>query len=215
MTKPGRLWIHGDADFYRDPLTLKIKERFGWSGVIFFDAFLRGCKRSHPQGQVSYTSEEELVHFLGVADLMRVSCANHEWSITDFWRFMARRRPPMVRSWARDGRVMVTSCAWHEWEVSASSANHAERMRRSRAQKRDTNVARKNAEIEKEKEKEKERESVRGRGADSSSASPQGAETSSAKNGTGAEPAMNGSGRPDPAALVAMVAAIEAQQETQ
>jgi hypothetical protein len=210
VTKPGRQWIHADAGYYRDALVLRIKERFGWSGVVFFDAFLRGCKRSVPQGQVTYLSEEELVHFLGVADLPLVSCAGHAWTITEFWRFMARRRPAMVRSSTRDGLTMVTSCAWDEWEMSAASAAHAERMRRSRAQKRATNVAQTSHECAAEvggwrgEKKTVEGGVQRGESAGSASASAQGADASPAhKNGA--------AGRPDPSALVAMVAAMEAQ----
>ncbi len=217
MTKPGRQWIHGDADYYRDPLTLQIKKRFGWPGVIFFDAFLRGCKRSVPQGRVTYTSEEELIHFLGVADLVRVSCADDAWAITDFWRFLARRRPPMVTSRVVHGRVMVTSCAWDAWEMSATSAFDAERKRRSRAKKRPTNVRT----VPDESSGEVGvleggggsvgEGSVRGEGGPSL-ASPQGAESGPPKAKTnGAGRAKNGTGRPDPSTLVAMVSAIEAQ----
>ena len=218
MTKPGRQWIHADAGYYRDPLVLKIKERFGWSGVIFFDAFLRGCKRSVPQGQVVYVTEDELVHFLGVADLMRVSCDGHAWSISDFWRFLSRRRPSMVTSRRVDGRVVVTSCAWDAWEMSATRAFDAERKRRSRGQKRPTNVRTPSDESAWEVggwrgEKEVGGGSARG-DSDLSPASPQGAEARSQKtNGAGA--ATNGAGRPDPTALVAMVSAIESKTTDQ
>jgi len=212
MTKPGRQWIHADAGYYHDPLTLKIKERFGWAGVIFFDAYLRACKRSVPQGQLTYSSEDELIHFLGVADLSRVSCAGDAWTVSDLWRFLGRQRPPMVTSRRVHGRVMTSACAWDAWEMSALSASHAERMRRSREQKRGTNVQKRGTSAHGRLEVGGGRlevggGSVRGENGGSSPTSPQGAES---------EPkTKNGLGRPDPTALIAMVRAIETQTPDQ
>jgi hypothetical protein len=221
VTKPGRQWIHADAGYYSDPVVLKIKARFGWAGVIFFDAFLRACKRSVPQGQITYVSEDELVHFLGIADLSRVSCAGDAWTITELWRFLARQRPPMVTSRVVHGRVMASACAWDAWEMSALSASHAERMRRSRAEKRATNVPDRGTSAQGRLEVGGGRlevggGSVRGEGAGPAPASSQGADAVPAKsNGAGTAAATNGTGRPDPTSLIAMVATIESKNAAQ
>lgn len=215
MTKPGRQWIHADAGYYRDPLVLKIKERFGWAGVIFFDAFLRGCKRSVPQGQVVYVTEEELVHFLGVADLSRVSCAGDAWTITDMWRFLGRQRPPVVTSRRVHGRVMTSACAWDAWEMSAQRASDAERKRRSRDKKRPTNVGQTSDESAGEVggwrgEVGGWRGECEGGERPVPGLAPKGP-SPGRKKANGAATVANGKGRPDPTALLDMVAAIESK----
>lgn len=127
--KRGHQWIHFDAQF---PLRFghDLLDRFGPAGELLFILFLCGCKRSYPQGQVHYRTEEELRALLS-ADFDFVDNAGDKWSLETFWRWCGRRKVTSTR--ARGGRTYVTATRWDAWE-DERNAKSAERMRRSRAE---------------------------------------------------------------------------------
>lgn len=126
--RDGRQWIHFDVQF---PLKFghDLCERFGPAGELLFVLFLCAAKRSYPQGQIHYRTEEELRVILA-ADFDFVDNAGDKWSLETFWRWCGRRKVTSTR--ARGGRIYVTATRWNTWEDDRNSKN-AERMRRSRA----------------------------------------------------------------------------------
>lgn len=130
--KRGHQWIHFDAQF---PLKFghDLTVRFGPAGQLLFIHFLCACKRSYPQGQISYRTEDELRVLLGAYYAFEDD-AGDKWSLADFWRWCGRRKVTSTR--ARGGvnsRIYVTATRWDTWE-DERNAKQAERMRRSRAE---------------------------------------------------------------------------------
>jgi hypothetical protein len=125
----GRQWIHFDAQF---PLRFghDLTVRFGPAGQLLFIQFLCACKRSFPQGQISYRTEDEARVVLGAH--YRLSDADDKpWTLDEFWKWCGRRKKTRTR--ARGGRTYVIATRWDVWE-DARNAKNAERMRRSRAE---------------------------------------------------------------------------------
>ena len=81
----GKQWIHFDAQF---PIKFghDILERFGPAGQLLFIQFLCACKRSFPQGQISYRTEDELRVLLG-AHFDFVDRLGDKWGLNDFWKW--------------------------------------------------------------------------------------------------------------------------------
>ncbi len=130
--KRGHQWIHFDAQF---PLKLghDLQERFGPAGELLFILFLCACKRSYPQGQIHYRTEEEL-RVLLAADFDFVDNAGDKWTLEDFWRWCGRRKVTSTRArGAVSTRIYITATRWNTWEDDRNAKN-AERMRRSRAE---------------------------------------------------------------------------------
>lgn len=131
----GKQWIHMDAQF---PLKLghDMLERFGPAGQLLFIQFLCACKRSFPQGQIHYRTEEEL-RVLLFAHFDFVDRAGDKWTVEEFWRWCGRRKVTSTRT--RGGRLYVTATRWDAWEddFNASErrnkASERQRKRRSAA----------------------------------------------------------------------------------
>ena len=124
----GRQWIHFDAQF---PLKFghDLCERFGPAGELLFILFLCGCKRTYPQGQMTYRTEEELRVVLG-AHFDFVDQAGDKWSLDEFWRWCGKRK--VTRTKTLKTRKYVTATRWNTWEDDRNSKER-ERKRRSRA----------------------------------------------------------------------------------
>jgi hypothetical protein len=134
--KNGRQWIHFDAQF---PLEFgyQLLERFGPAGQLLFVQFLCACKRSFPQGEIHYRTEEEARITLGALYEFK-DADGHPWTFEEFWKWCSYRG--MMRLSRRGGRRGVAASHWDDWEMSAGWAADAARKRRSRAKKRPTNV---------------------------------------------------------------------------
>lgn len=126
--KRGHQWIHFDAQF---PLKFghDLCERFGPAGELLFILFLCGCKRSYPQGQIHYRTEEEL-RILLAAHFDFEDEAGDKWTLDEFWAWCGRRKVSAKRT--RGGRTYVTATRWDAWEDD-HNAKERERKRRSRA----------------------------------------------------------------------------------
>lgn len=124
----GKQWIHMDAQF---PLGFghELSERFGPLGQLLFIQFLCACKRSFPQGQIRYRTEDELRLLLG-AHFDFVDSAGDKWSLDEFWRWCGKRK--VTRTKTVGTRKHVYATRWDTWEDERKAKN-AERMRRSRA----------------------------------------------------------------------------------
>ena len=124
----GKQWIHFDAQF---PIKFghDILERFGPAGQLLFIQFLCACKRSFPQGQISYRTEDELRVLLG-AHFDFVDRLGDKWGLNDFWKWCGMKR--VTRSKTRGGRRYVFAAHWEAWE-DAHNAAARQRNRRSRA----------------------------------------------------------------------------------
>lgn len=133
----GRQWLAFDAYFFGKPFPIELQERFGPTGVVLFVAFLCACKRSQPQGQISYMSDTEALHQMGLDDCLLVDSHGEKWSLDEFWTFTGRMK--QTKKTAR-GRVRnVISTHWERWQDVARRDMAAERQRRSRAKNgRDT-----------------------------------------------------------------------------
>lgn len=129
--KPGRQWIHFDAHF---PLAFgyDLLERFGPAGQLLFIQFLCACKRSFPQGQIQYRTDDEARILLG-APYPFVDNQGNEWTLDGFWKWCGYRR--ITTTSRRNGIRIVTASRWMSWERTAASSLEAERKRRSRAKK--------------------------------------------------------------------------------
>lgn len=127
--KRGHQWIHFDAQF---PLKFghDLLIRFGPAGQLLFVQFLCACKRSYPQGQIHYRTEDELRVLLG-AHYSFVDDIGDKWTLREFWTWCGRRR--VTRTKTRDGRTYVTAARWNTWE---DAHNVAERQRKSRQKRR-------------------------------------------------------------------------------
>lgn len=125
----GRQWIHFDAQF---PLKFghDLCERFGPAGELLFVLFLCGCKRTYPQGQINYRTEDELRVALG-AHFDFADQAGEKWSLDDYWRWCGKRK--VTRTKTLKTRKYVTATRWQTWEDDRNSKER-ERKRRSRAE---------------------------------------------------------------------------------
>ena len=125
----GKQWIHFDAQF---PLKFghDLQERFGPAGELLFILFLCACKRSFPQGQVNYRTEEEARVLLG-AHFDFADEAGDKWSLEEFWKWCGMRR--VTRSKTRGRRQYVYATRWEAWE-DAHNVAARQRKRRSREQ---------------------------------------------------------------------------------
>jgi hypothetical protein len=129
--KPGHQWIHFDAQF---PMGLghDLTEKFGPLGQLLFIQFLCACKRSFPQGEIRYRTEDEARVILG-AHYPFVDNSGAEWTLDAFWKWCGYRR--ITTTSRRNGRRIVTASRWEYWEKSAASQTEATRKRRSRGKK--------------------------------------------------------------------------------
>lgn len=125
----GKQWIHFDAQF---PLGFghTLAERFGPAGQLLFVQFLCACKRSFPQGQIRYRTEDEARLILG-AGFRFVDDDGAKWTLDEYWRWCGRHAK--TRTTTRQGRTTVTATRWEAWE-DAKRSKDAERKRRSRAE---------------------------------------------------------------------------------
>lgn len=127
----GRQWLAFDAYFFGKPFPIELQERFGPTGVVLFIGFLCACKRSHPQGQISYMSDTEALHQMGLDDCLLIDNDGEKWSLDAFWTFTGRMK--QTKKTTR-GRVRnVKSTHWERWQDVARRDMAAERQRRSRA----------------------------------------------------------------------------------
>src|SRR5688572_31400091 len=125
----GKQWIHFDAQF---PLRFghDLTVRFGPLRQLLFIQFLCACKRSYPQGQISYRNEDEARIVLG-AHYRFSDEDDKEWTLDEFWQWCGRRKKTRTR--ARGGRTYVTATRWDAWE-DARNSKERERKRRPRAE---------------------------------------------------------------------------------
>lgn len=132
--KRGHQWIHFDAH-YPHGLGQDISDRFGAAGQLVFVQFLCACKRSFPQGQIKYRTDDEAIILLG-AYFPLVDNHGDKWWLDDLWKWLRYRR--VVSTSRRAGTRMVSACHWDAWEMSAAKQTHADQMRRWRTEKRVT-----------------------------------------------------------------------------
>jgi hypothetical protein len=123
--KEGKQWIHFDAHF-PGRFGRELSDRFGAAGELLFILFLCACKRSFPQGQIYYRTEDE-ARILLCAHFPLVDNNGKEWSFDEFWHWCGCRKVT-TKSRQRGGQV-VASSHWGVWEAPTS----AERSRRWRA----------------------------------------------------------------------------------
>jgi hypothetical protein len=129
---------------YGQGLGYDISQRFGSAGELTFVLFLCACKRSYPQGHIRYRTDDEAMALMGI-HFPLVDNSGDKWFLDDLWKWLRYRR--VVSTSRRADRAlrgsslrMVRACKWDAWEMSAALDTHAEQKRRSRAQKRPTNV---------------------------------------------------------------------------
>lgn len=125
----GKQWLHFDAQF---PLKFghDLCERFGPAGELLFILFLCGCKRSYPQGQIHYRTEEELRVLLS-AHFDFVDNSGDKWTLEQYWKWCGARK--VTRTKTLNRRRYVTATRWDAWEDDRN-AKQRERRRRSRAE---------------------------------------------------------------------------------
>lgn len=209
--KPGHQWIHFDAQF---PLGLghDLTERFGPAGQLLFVHFLCACKRSFPQGQIHYRTETEARALLG-AHYPFVHSDGTEWTLEEFWKWCGRRK--VTRRRARGERVYVSAQHWEAWE-DARNAKQRERRRRSKAQSEGFATPLR-GEVGGVRG---EGRGLRGEGGVGGAGEPDVAPKAEKlltrlEEVKSQQPkaTSNGIGRPDPTALIAMVAAFEPSED--
>lgn len=118
-------WIHFDAQF---PLSLghDLLEQFGPAGQLLFVQFLCACKRSFPQGEIRYRTDEEARMLLG-AHYPLIHNDGQKWTFDEFWTWCGRRH--LTASRRNHDRRTITARRWDEWETTPDAL----RKRRSRA----------------------------------------------------------------------------------
>jgi hypothetical protein len=121
----GKQWIHFDAQY---PLSLghDLLQQFGPAGELLFVQFLCACKRSFPQGEIRYRTDEEACVLLG-AHYPFVHSDGREWTLWEFWKWCGRRH--LTASRRNHDRTTVVARRWDEWETTPDAL----RKRRSRA----------------------------------------------------------------------------------
>lgn len=147
--QPGKQWIHFDAQF---PLSFghDLLKRFGPAGELLFIQFLCACKRSFPQGEIRYRTDEEARVLLG-AHYPFIHSDGQEWTLDEFWKWCGRRHTTATRR--HHERITITARRWDDWETTPNAA----RMRRSRAKNgAHANTLRLRGEVERELEVEVE-----------------------------------------------------------
>lgn len=140
----GRRWLAIDADLFGKPFTHDVYNRFGWAGVAVWVAFLCACKKSRTPGRISVMNDAQAASELGIDAWDLVDNKGEPWTLTEFWAFTGRKKQTRRTStYRRDARRTATgqrfnidATHWQRWQDSARTATEAERMRRSRAEKR-------------------------------------------------------------------------------
>lgn len=130
----GRRWLALDADLFGKRFTDDLYRQFGWAGVVTWVAFLCACKRSRHPGRISALNENDAAHILGIADWDLADNDGKPWTLEEFWAFTGRKK--QTRRTRHDRRFDVISTHWDRWQFAAGKSREAERMRRSRADKR-------------------------------------------------------------------------------
>lgn len=118
-----RVWLAMDVMYYGADLGRGLRERFGVVGLTVFDAFLRACKRSLNEGEVSYISDADFLSIIGLEGLDLRDEKGVPWSLDDFWTYLGRMKN--VRR-THSGRIThVRSTRWERWQNSRSRATNA------------------------------------------------------------------------------------------
>lgn len=113
-----RTWLAMDVQYYDAPLAVGIRDRFGIVGVVVFDAFLRACKRSSIEGQISYSSVPDFLNVVGLPALELVDEQGTAWELDALWTYLGRMKNT---SKTRSGRITyVKSTRWGRWQNARS-----------------------------------------------------------------------------------------------
>lgn len=149
-----------DAAFFGSPLAVRLQDELGWAGPTLWLAFLAACKRSFPQGQISFVSDADALAQMGLGGLPLVNARGEEQSLETFWTLLGRTKN--VRRTSRGHVVNVRATHWEQWQDTEQREDEREKKRRQRAKNKGDNTGTRrgqvseNVPLENEKEKEKE-----------------------------------------------------------
>jgi hypothetical protein len=114
-----RQWLAVDAQYTSSKLALGLRERFGALGVLVFDLFLRSCKRSHIQGEITYNSDADFLNIIGMPGLDLRNETGVPWTLDEFFTYLGQQKNTRR---THSGRLTnVRSTRWERWENTRSS----------------------------------------------------------------------------------------------
>lgn len=124
--KPGHRWLAFDADFFFNPFTVQLRDRFGYAGVAVFVAFLCACKRSTIPGTFTYTTDAEALALLGLDGAELVGPDGEKFDLATLWKFTGTRKQTSRTRFGH--RWKVTATRWEQWQKSLRTDENALRM---------------------------------------------------------------------------------------
>lgn len=122
-----RQYIPIDVYFASGGTGTTIRRHYGLPGLAVWIAYLAACKRSTPQGQLTYASEADAWEKLGLAD------TRPDFTLHDFFRLTGRLHKTSTQR--ASGELTTTTCrVWDEWQQNIRRAQDADKKRRKRAE---------------------------------------------------------------------------------
>ena len=131
-------WFAMDSQFLHGTFGADMLDRFGPAGTTLFVGFLGACKKSTPEGQLTYTSDGDALIQMGVATIALVDNDGEEWTLAEFWTWTGKRK--QTKKQARGRLIAVKSQSWGKWQQSRKQAESNAQKARSRAQNRPDNA---------------------------------------------------------------------------
>lgn len=109
-----RQWIAVDVHYASSKLAVGVRERFGAIGVLVFDLYLRACKRSHIQGEITFNSEADFLNTIGMPGLHLYDERGGAWTLDEFFTYLGHQKNTRR---TRSGELTtVRSTRWAHWE---------------------------------------------------------------------------------------------------
>lgn len=129
-----RQWISADVYYADSNLGIAIRDNFGGIGLLVFDLFLRACKRSPVEGQLTYSSLPDFLAQLGIPALPLVDEAGETWELDALWTLLARHKN--VRRTSRGRLTTVKATHWERWQRSRSDGKNTDKKQTDSAQQK-------------------------------------------------------------------------------
>lgn len=124
-------WIALDADYFFSPLAHRLEERFGTAGLVIWPAFLCACKRAGRDGSLTFGSDADALHQMGLEGLDLIDRHGSKFDLDDLWRLLGQLK--QTRRTRRGRLVNVTSTHWEHWQQERERELGRRRTARSRA----------------------------------------------------------------------------------
>ena len=117
-----RQWIAVPVDFAGEPMMCELVDEFGWNALSVWVLLQCAAKRSLVEGQVSYSTDADLLSHIGMDSSAMVRDDGSEWSMDDYFRVTGRYKHTTRTRRGRRSYVTFTRFAEIQ-KVRATQAN--------------------------------------------------------------------------------------------